>query len=87
MMLLSLLRIHSESPVYNSNKNSTEAKTSDDIKIDIINYINFFNNQTSLPLLLPAPKTKVRNYIMSNYIVIIHKNLLNQFLKMNGCKK
>lgn len=52
-----------------SNQNTTETKTNDDIKFDIINYINFLNNSTNFPLLLPAPQTKTRNYIMSKAFI------------------
>lgn len=69
-----------------SNEKTIETKTSNDIKFDIINYINLLNNPTSLPLLLPAPKTKTRNYIMSKAFITFtgieqeHKrrNLLNK---------
>lgn len=50
----------------NNNDISIETKTSHNIQNEII---NFFNNPNSFPLLLPAPKTKSRNYIMSKAFI------------------
>lgn len=48
-------------------KDSKEVETKNDynIKTDIISFLNFFKDPSKVPLLLPAPKTKTRNFIMS----------------------
>lgn len=51
----------------NNNNISVETKSNHNIQNEII---NFFNNPNSFPLLLPAPKTKTRNYIMSKAFIV-----------------
>lgn len=55
--------------INNENANNDtviESKSNSIIKDEII---NFFNNPKGFPLLLPAPKTKTRNYIMSKAFI------------------
>ena len=46
-----------------------ETKNNCNIKMDIINFLNFLNNPNQISLLLPAPKTKTRNFIMSKAFI------------------
>lgn len=52
-------------------KDSKEVETKNDynIKTDIISFLNFFKDPSKMPLLLPAPKTKTRNFIMSKAFI------------------
>ena len=46
-----------------------ETKNNCNIKMDIINFLNFLNNPSQFLLLLAAPKTKTRNFIMSKAFI------------------
>jgi len=52
-----------------TTENKVETKTNHNIKNDIIYYTRMLNNLNELPLLLPAPKTKTKNYIMSKAFI------------------
>jgi hypothetical protein len=49
--------------------NSIEIKNTDNIKTEVLNFIRLLNNPNEIPLMLPAPKEKKKNYIMSKVFV------------------
>ena len=51
------------------DEDKPETKNVNEIKKDIIVYYNFLNNPNKLPLLLPAPKSKSKNYIMTKAFI------------------
>ena len=51
------------------NNEKVETKNNCNIKMDIINFLNFLNNPSQFSLLLPAPKTKTKNFIMSKAFI------------------
>ena len=60
--------IHEQLKIYFKEETKTETKTIEQIKSEFENFTNWLNNPHKL-LLLPAPKTKSRNFIMSKAFV------------------
>lgn len=55
--------------IIDKDNKKVETKNDCNIKMDIINFLNFLNNRSKMPLLLPAPKTKTKNFIMSKAFI------------------
>ena len=60
--------IHEQLKIYFKEEAKTETKTTEQIKFEFENFMNWLNNPNK-QLLLPAPKTKLRNFIMSKAFV------------------